>query len=85
MKVYKLIHVPTGLFYGPVRGRGKLKTNLSKNGKIYQTKAIPNLRSLEASDKQIQEFGLNKIGVRHNIISVKPSDLKIVTFKLVKI
>lgn len=37
MKIYRLKHKPTGLYYQPVRGRfSKDKTNLSKNGKIYQ-------------------------------------------------
>lgn len=31
MKVYKLQHIPTGLFFTPSRGNG----NLSKSGKIY--------------------------------------------------
>ena len=32
--IYKLKHVPTGLYYQPHRHRG---SNLSKRGKIYQT------------------------------------------------
>lgn len=35
MKPYKLKHIPTGLYYKPVGGS---ISNLSKNGKIYQTK-----------------------------------------------
>jgi len=31
MKVYKLKHIPTGLYYTPSKGSG----NLSKTGKIY--------------------------------------------------
>ena len=34
MKVYKLKHIPTGLFFVPSKGNG----NLSIGGKIYQTK-----------------------------------------------
>lgn len=34
MKVYKIRHKPTGLFYIPSRGNG----NLSTTGKIYQRK-----------------------------------------------
>jgi hypothetical protein len=34
MKVYKLRHNPTGLFYQPSKGNG----NLSKKGKIYSSK-----------------------------------------------
>ena len=36
MKPYKLKHVPTGLYYQPFKHRG---SNLSKLGKIYQTKS----------------------------------------------
>ena len=34
MKVYKIKHKPTGLFFTPSKGHG----NLSKNGKIYPKK-----------------------------------------------
>jgi hypothetical protein len=34
MKPYKLKHVPTGLYYQPLKHRG---SNFSKRGKIYQT------------------------------------------------
>ena len=34
MKIYKLKHIPTGLYYQPHKHRG---SNLSKKGKIYQT------------------------------------------------
>lgn len=34
MKVYKIKHKPTGLFFTPSKGSG----NLSKNGKIYPKK-----------------------------------------------
>jgi len=35
-KVYKIKHIPTGLFYTPVKGKYRNnKTNLSKKGKFY--------------------------------------------------
>lgn len=37
MKVYRLKHKPTGLYYQPVRGKYGNQTNLSKRGKVYQT------------------------------------------------
>ena len=37
MKIYKLKHIPTGLYYKPFAGSG---SNLSKNGKVY-TKRPP--------------------------------------------
>lgn len=36
MKVYKIKHLPTGLFYTPNKGSG----NLSIKGKIYQQKPL---------------------------------------------
>lgn len=45
MKFYKILHKPTGMYYQPVKGRFSYqKTNLSKNGKIYQNK--PSLKHL---------------------------------------
>lgn len=35
VKPYKLKHIPTGLYYQPLKYRG---SNFSKLGKIYQTK-----------------------------------------------
>ncbi len=42
MKLYKLKHLPTGLFYTPSKGSG----NLSSTGKIYVNR-IPNLKWCE--------------------------------------
>ena len=39
MKVYKIRHKPTGLFYTPTKGRWRdEKTNLHEKGKIYEIK-----------------------------------------------
>lgn len=43
MKVYKIKHIPTGLFFKPSVYRNK--SNLSKNGKIYTSK--PSLKWLD--------------------------------------
>jgi hypothetical protein len=43
MKVYKLLHKPTGLFFTPSRGNG----NLSATGKIYPKK--PSMQWVEQS------------------------------------
>jgi hypothetical protein len=48
MKPYKLKHVPTGMYYQPHKFRG---SNLSDNGKIYQTKSH-GLSSYFRSDKE---------------------------------
>lgn len=39
MKPYRIKHKNSGLYYQPVRGR--IKSNLSKNGKVYITKLNP--------------------------------------------
>ena len=36
MKIYKVKHIPTGLFYKP--SKYPSKSNLSKTGKVYHTK-----------------------------------------------
>jgi hypothetical protein len=36
MKPYKLKHIPTGLYFQPIKQRG---SHFSKRGKIYQTKS----------------------------------------------
>ena len=41
MKLYKILHKPSGLFYKPCRHDNK--RNLSRKGKVYQTK--PNIES----------------------------------------
>ena len=51
MKFYKIRHVPTGMYYQPTKGCGSDKTNLSKNGKVYQTK--PSLKHLDHGYRRI--------------------------------
>lgn len=42
MVAYKLRHIETGLFYQPLRGHvNGANSNLSKAGKIYESKIIP--------------------------------------------
>lgn len=36
MMPYRMKHIPTGLYYQPIRHRG---SNLSKNGKVYLTES----------------------------------------------
>jgi len=35
---WKFLHMPTGLFYGPLKSRRGIKTNLHEVGSIYGTK-----------------------------------------------
>lgn len=67
-KPYKVKHVPTGLYWQPHKHRG---SHLSKNGKIYQTKAngvfdyynIKNgiVRVSCLKDSRIYKLTINKI------------------------
>lgn len=62
MDPYKLKHIPTGLYYQPVRGIGEKMTNLSyKRGKIYETNSNSLNGSgdhlwIKVSKKQHEEF-----------------------------
>jgi len=38
MKMYRIKHIPTGLYFKPATGRIWSKTNLSKLGKVYAKK-----------------------------------------------
>lgn len=61
MKVYKLKHKPTGLFYTPSRGSG----NLSKTGKLYTT--IPSIKWADMLRIKIHSFNKEPKG-HHKII-----------------
>ena len=56
MKVYKIKHIPTGLFYKPSQGNG----NLSKNGKIYQQ--LPSIKKIQHIKIKICTFRKEAIG-----------------------
>jgi len=62
MKLYRIKHKPTGLFYCPVRGFGENKTNLSKNGKVYTKRPTFSHMShgFIFSNKQMKEFKLRQ-------------------------
>ena len=62
MRLYRIKHKPTGLFYCPVRGFGSRKTNLSKNGKVYTKKPTfaHMTHGFNFSDKQKKEFKLRQ-------------------------
>ena len=61
-KVYKIRHKPTGLFYQPIKGRWlDEKSNLSKRGKLYETKQYPkdlHTGGVAVSKTLRKEFGL---------------------------
>lgn len=54
-KLYKLKHIPTGLFFTPSKGSG----NLSKTGKIYINR-IPDLKWVETIRVKFYNDRINK-------------------------
>jgi hypothetical protein len=65
--VYKIKHIPTGLFYSNAIGRFKSdKTNLTKNGKIYNSEKLA-LKSLNSYCKRIY---VNKTQIERLNLSV---------------
>ena len=87
--VYKLKHVPTGMYYQPVKGRFRHdKTNLSVRGKIYSTQSFPKLKNIhinitESQSKKIEGFKQNMW--KEFIIETKPEDWKVISYNLVEV
>lgn len=88
--VYKLRHKPTGLFYQPVKGRWNgSKSNLSKRGKLYETKQYPkdlHTGGVHVSDNLAKEFSLvlerNSWG---NYLRTSKSDWEVVNYNLTEV
>ena len=88
---YRLRHIPTGLFYQPVKGRWQHQaTNLSKRGKVYLTKNYPKMdgRSgrVNVSESLIEEFNIPtfKSSSGYSYLEYKSKDWEIVEYKLVE-
>jgi len=65
MKGYRIKHIPTGLYLGPVKGSYRRKTNLSKNGKVYFSKPTnENIKSWFGRTISINETQLNKFNIK---------------------
>ena len=88
MKVYKLRHKPTGLFYQPVKGRwAKEKSNLSKRGKLYETHQYPkdlHTGGVNVSESLTKKFNLKNIKTNRfgNYLITKKDDWEIVVYNL---
>lgn len=89
-KIYKLKHLPTGLFYQPVTGRwSKQKTNLSKNGKLYSAKNYPNMNKnysvniSKALEKKLNVLTRVSFG-GELMVDTKPEDWKVITYNLIE-
>lgn len=86
--VYKIRHIPTGLFYQPCKGRwSKDKSHFSERGKIYQTKNIP----VPSGDVNISESLVKRYKVpnfkynNENRIRTISSSWEIVEYELIEI
>lgn len=86
MKFYKIRHIETGMFYQPVKGRfSSTKTNLSKNGKIYNNK--PSLKHIDHGynmliknpDKPLSKRKISKF------FRFKKEDWEIVEFEVIEV
>lgn len=66
MKVYRIKHIETGLYYRPCVGVGKFKTNLGLKGKVYLTKptnkhcVFENNYLINVSEIQIKKYNYLK-------------------------
>lgn len=88
--VYKVRHKPTGLFYQPVKGRWTgSKSNLSKRGKLYETKQYPKrlyTGGVQVSDNLAKEFKITLENKRYgNYLRTKEEDWEVVEYKLTEI
>lgn len=87
--VYKMRHKPTGLFYQPVKGRWTgSKSNLSKRGKLYETKQYPktlHTGGVQVSDSLAKEFNLIlKKSSWGQYLETKEEDWEVVEFELIE-
>ncbi len=89
--VYKLKHIPTGLYYQPVKGRwAEDKTNLSTRGKIYTTYLYPKMdraQSINISKTQAKKFiSIVKESKYSNGLYIEtiPQDWEVETYTLIR-
>ena len=87
--VYKIKHIPSGLFYITIRGRfNKTRTNLGIGGKIYTKK--PTIKQMgthiNISYKQVNSTNINNVILSSDgsMLTFKQEDFVIVRYKLVK-
>jgi len=86
MKVYRIKHLPTGLFYIPTTGRYD-RTNLSKNGKIYPNK-MPTTDNIDhfirINQKQRELFKPERLCFSQNQAAIKfiADDWEVIEYEL---
>lgn len=88
MIVYKVRHIPTGLFYQPVTARWSAeKTSLSVDGKVYTKKNYPKTHTnTPVSKKQSETLGLTteKYRTGGEYILSSPTDWEVVEYELIE-
>jgi hypothetical protein len=84
--VYKLKHVPTGMYYQPTKGRwAHEKTNLSTRGKIYTTKLYPKkISAVNISKSQAEKLNVltRESSFKELMVDTKPEDWVVETHVL---
>lgn len=89
--VYRIRHKETGLFYQAVKGRwSKHKSNLSKKGRLYISKAMINrpIHGIYVSEALRKEFNLPTIENTQtygNRIETTKDDWEVVEYELIEI
>lgn len=89
MKVYKIRHKETGLFYQTITGRwAGTKSNLSKNGKIYSIKPpedLNNICGVYVSSSLLKKYDLkcnDSWDKGQYVLDKKDNQFEIVTYNL---
>lgn len=91
-KAYKIRHIPTGLYYIPIRGRftGQ-KSNLSRNGKVYiaSKPVFAHINhSISISDSLLKKFPnithCKDYSGRQNVIPWNENEWEIITYDLIE-
>lgn len=82
MKAYRIRHKLSGLYYQPIRGYCKEKTNLGKHGKVYITRKpiFSDYSQITVNRKLIEKYNL-KVNYG-NIIETKESDWEVIEYIL---
>lgn len=61
---YRIRHIPTGLFYQPVKGRWQgEKSNFGENGKVYARK--PSVKDVNTNGVRISDTLCKKYNLQH--------------------
>lgn len=90
--IYKIRHIPTGLYYCSRKGRwNDTKTNLSKKGNFYTSLNMAKSvlkdcnNSIDINKAQVEKYKLDIHGNgRFSYSKAKLEDLKIVKFKILE-